>query len=106
MFLSDVMPPVFKASKFSEEIKKHLGHAKSEKKVSKFLESRGIILKGTRLLILRENHVVIFVSSLMKIDLPLMTSISTPLFRNVWIQLGLTTAASATEAPIQKKIYG
>ena len=106
MFLSDVMEPVFKAAKFSEEIKKHLGHAESEKKVPKFLESRAIILKGTRLLILKENHVVIFVSSLMKIDLPLMTSISTPLFRNILIQLGLATAASATEAPIEKKIYG
>ena len=38
--------------------------------------------------------------------LPLMKNVLAPLAKSVFIPLGLTAAASATEAAIQKKIYG
>ena len=40
------------------------------------------------------------------VGLPLMKTVLTPLAKSVLIPLGLTAAASATDAAIQKKIYG
>ena len=40
------------------------------------------------------------------VGLPLMKTVLTPLAKSVLIPLGLTAAASATDASIQKKIYG
>ena len=44
--------------------------------------------------------------SLLKTGLPLMESVITPLAKSVVIPLGLTAAASATDAGIHKKILG
>ena len=41
----------------------------------------------------------------MTADLPLIKNLLTPLTKGVMIPLGLTAAASATDAAIQKKIY-
>ena len=42
----------------------------------------------------------------MTAGLPLMKNVLTPLDKSILIPLGLTTAALATDAAIQKKIYG
>ena len=42
----------------------------------------------------------------MTAGLPVMKNVLTPLAQSVFNPLGLTTAASATDAVIQKKIYG
>ena len=42
----------------------------------------------------------------MTASLPLMKNVLTPLAKSALIPLGLTAAASATHAAIQKKIYG
>ena len=43
---------------------------------------------------------------LLKTGLPLIGNLLKPLGKSVLIPLGLTAVASATDAPIQKKIYG
>ena len=42
----------------------------------------------------------------MSVGLPLMRNILTPLAKSVLVPLGLTPAASATNAAVQKKIFG
>ena len=42
----------------------------------------------------------------MTVDLPLIKNVLTPLVKSALIPLGLWAAASATDAAIQKKIYG
>ena len=42
----------------------------------------------------------------MTAGLPVMKSVFTPLGKSVLVPLGLTTAASATDAAVQKKVYG
>ena len=42
----------------------------------------------------------------MSVDLPLMKNVLTPLTKSVLVPLELTAAASATDAAIQKKIFG
>ena len=42
----------------------------------------------------------------MSVELPLMKNVLTPLAKNVLLPLRVTTAASAADAAIQKKIYG
>ena len=46
------------------------------------------------------------VGPLLKIQLPLIKNVITPLAKSVLIPLGLTAAASATDAGIHKKILG
>ena len=60
-------------------------------KVIKSLQNKGNLLKGTT---------TKFTS------LPLMKNVLTPSVKSVLIPLGLTSAASATVAAIQKKMYG
>ena len=47
-----------------------------------------------------------FIGRLMRVGLALMKNILTPLTKSVLIPLSLAAVASATEAAIQKKIYG
>ena len=42
----------------------------------------------------------------MSVGLPLVKNVLTPLAKNVLVPSGLTAADSATDAAIQKKIYG
>ena len=42
----------------------------------------------------------------MTVGLPLMKNLLTPLSKSVLIPLGLTAATSATDAALQKKIFG
>ena len=46
-----------------------------------------------------------FLSSLMAVGLPSIKNVLTSLAKNVVLPLGVTAAASATDAAIQKKIY-
>ena len=76
-------------------------------KVITSLENRGILLKETtRKIINQEGGLLNFLKPLMTAGLPLMKNVLTPLAKSVLIPLGLTAAASATEAAFQKKIYG
>ena len=47
-----------------------------------------------------------FLVPLLKTGLPLMKNVLKPLAKNVLISLGLTAAASATDAAIHKKMFG
>ena len=76
-------------------------------KVIKSLENRGILLKGTtRKTTSQEGGFLNFLRPLITAGLPIMKNVLTPLAKIVLIPLGLTAAASATDAAIQKKIFG
>ena len=76
-------------------------------KVLKFLENRGILLKGTiRNITSQEGRVLNFLRLLRTTGLPLMKGAFTPLTKSVLLLFGLTAADSAIDAAIQKKIYG
>ena len=75
-------------------------------KVIKFLENRGIILKGTTRKFIREDEAFLkFLGPLLKTGLRLTKNVLTPLAKSVLVLLGLTAAASATNAAIQKKLF-
>ena len=75
-------------------------------KVIVFLENRGLLLKGiSRKVTGQEGELLYFLSPLIKVGLPLITNVLT-LAKSILIPLGLTTATSATDAAIQKKIFG
>ena len=75
-------------------------------KIVKSLENRGTLLKRTtKKNTSQERGFLNFLKSLMTTGLPLMKNVLTPLSKSAFISLGLT-AAAATEATIQKKIYG
>ena len=76
-------------------------------KVIKYLENRGILLKGTTRKITGQNGGFLnFLRPLMTAGLPLMKNVLIPLAKSILIQLGLIEAVSATDATIRKKIYG
>ena len=76
-------------------------------KVIKFLENRGILLKGTtRKTTSQEGRLLSFLRSLMTAGLPLMKSVLTPLAKSVLLPLELSAGMSAVDAAIQKTIYG
>ena len=76
-------------------------------KVISFSEDRGILLgRTTRKTSSQEIGFVNFLRSLMSMCLPLVKNVVTPLAKSILVPLGLTTAASETEAAIQKKIFG
>ena len=75
-------------------------------KVNKSLENTGIILKGTTTKFIREDEGFLeFFGPLLKTGLRLMKNVLTPLAKSVLVSLGLTTAASATNAANQKKFF-
>ena len=75
-------------------------------KVIKSLEKRGILLKGTiRKYTSQKGGFLNLLRPLMTAGLSLMKNITTPLAKSALIPLILTTAASATDATIQKKIH-
>ena len=69
--------------------------------VIKPLENKGILLKGTTSKIATQKG-----RFLNSAGLPLIKNVLVPLAKSILIPLGLTAAGSATEAAIQKKIYG
>ena len=75
-------------------------------KVINCLENRGILLKGTKKKIAQKGEFLNFPGSLMRTVLPLIKNIRAPLGKNVMVLLGLTEAASTTDAAIQKKTFG
>ena len=77
-------------------------------KVIKSLENGGILLKGTieKFINQKRGFIGNFLGPLMKVGLSLMNNVLTPLAKYVLLLFGLTVAASATNAPIQMKIYG
>ena len=73
----------------------------------RFWENRGILLKGTtRKISCQERGLLNFLRLLMMSPLPLKKNLLTPLTKSFLVLLGLTTAASVTDASIQNKIYG
>ena len=76
-------------------------------KVTTSLENRRILLKGsTRKSTSQKGGFINFLKPLMTASLPLMKSVLTPLAKSVLLLFGLTTVMSATDAALQKKIYG
>ena len=76
-------------------------------KVIKSLENRGVLLKGTTTKITgQERGFLNFLKPLMTADLPLMKSLLTSLAKRVLLPFRLSAAMSATDAVIQKKVYG
>ena len=76
-------------------------------KVIRSLENKGIFLKGAASKISnQEGGFLRFLKPLMSVGLSLIKSILTSLAKSVLVLLGLTAAASATDAAIQKKIFG
>ena len=75
-------------------------------KVTRSLENRGILLKGTaRKINSQEGGFLNYLDPLLKTGLPLIKNVLYPLAKSVLIPLGLTTTALATEATIQKNIF-
>ena len=80
---------------------------KDIKKVIRSLKNRMSLLKGTiRKFPGQEVGFLDFLRPLMSVNLTLIKNILTPLAKSVLVPLGLTKAASATNAAIQKKIFG
>ena len=76
-------------------------------KVIKYLEDRGILLKGTiRKINSLEGGFLNFLRSSMTAGLPLMKNVLTPLTKSILISLGLSAGMSAADAVIWKKIDG
>ena len=76
-------------------------------KVIRSLENRGILLKGTnRKTTSQKRGLLSLLRPLMTTGLPLVKNALTSLAQGVLILLGLTAAASVTDAAIQKKMYG
>ena len=57
----------------------------------------------TARIIIQEGRLLKFLAPLVKVGLPLMKNVITPLAKSVLIPLGLTATASATDATIKKK---
>ena len=76
-------------------------------KVIRSLENKGIFLKGAASKISnQEGGFLRFLKPLMSVGLSLINSLLTSLAKSVLVLLGLTAAASATDATIQKKSFG
>ena len=75
-------------------------------KVTKPLENREILLKGTaKKITCQKRGFLNFLRPYMTVGSPLMKSVLTPLVKNVLIPLGLPAGISA-DATVQKNIYG
>ena len=55
---------------------------------------------------LKERGFLNFLRPLISAGLPLMKNVLTPLAKSILISFGLTARASATDAAIQKKLFG
>ena len=76
-------------------------------KVIRSLEKRRILLKGsTKKISSWEEGFLNFLRPLMTAGLPLMKNIHASLVKKFLMPLGLTAVASATDAALQKKIFG
>ena len=76
-------------------------------KVIRSIENKGIFLKETtRKINSLKGGFLNFLKPLMTAGLPLMKHLLTPSPKSVLVPSGLTTAASVTDAVIQKKILG
>ena len=73
----------------------------------KFLENRGILLKGTATtIIIQKVGFLSFLKPLITAGLPWKKNALTPLAKTVLIPLGLSAGMSAADSAVQKKIYG
>ena len=73
-------------------------------KVIKSIENREIFFKEATENVINQKGS--FLGLLMRVGLLLMKIVLTPIPKSVLIEFGLTALASATDAAIQKKIYG
>ena len=75
-------------------------------KVMRSLKNRGILLNGaTEKIISQKGGLLNFLNPLMRVGLPLLRNVFTPLAKSVLVPLQLTAVASATHAAVRKKIY-
>ena len=76
--------------------------------MSRSLENRLILLKGTTEKAINQKRRFLrnVLGPLMRVGLLLMKNVLIPSAKSLLIPLGLTAAASATDAAIQNKIYG
>ena len=75
-------------------------------KVIRSLEKKGILLKRTtRKIITQEGGFLNFLGPLLKTELSLMKNVLAPLAKSILIPSELTTAASSTDATIQKNTW-
>ena len=75
-------------------------------KLIRSLENRGILLKGiARKINSQEGGLLSFPAILTWVALRLMKNVLTPLAKGILVPLGLTAAASATDAAIKKNIW-
>ena len=75
-------------------------------KVSRSLENRGILLKGTtKNISSQEGGFLNILRPLRSAGLLLMKSVLAPLAKSSLVPLGLTAAAAATNADFQKKLF-
>ena len=79
-----------------------------ETKVIRSLENRGILLKGTTKKIIGQKggYLGNLLGLLMKVSLSLLKNVLTLLAKSVLLPFGLTAVTDATDAAIQKNIYG
>ena len=70
------------------------------------IKVRIIFKQTTKKSISQEGGFLNFLRPLMSFGLPLMKQFITPLTKSVLVTLGLTAASSATDAAIQKNIFG
>ena len=71
------------------------------------LENRIILLKGTtKKISSQERGFLNHLRPILSAGLPLINNVLTPLAKSSLVSLGLTAAASATDAAIQKNIFG
>ena len=76
-------------------------------KVIKFLENRGVLLKGiTTKIVSQKGGFINFLKPLITAGLSLMKNVLTPLAKSVLISLALSAGMPAADAAIQKKSYG
>ena len=70
------------------------------------LEIRGTLLKRiTKKVVGQRGELLNFLGPLMKVGLPLINKVLTPLAKSALVPFGLTTVVSATNAALQKEIF-
>ena len=75
-------------------------------KVMRSLKNRGILLNGTtEKIISQKGGLLNILNPLMRVGLPLLRNVFTPLAKSVLVPLELTAVASAKHAAVRKKIY-
>ena len=85
-----------------KKVERLRNNSKKRWKVIKSLKNRGILLKGTtKNIITRERGFLSFLRPLMRVGLPLIKNVLTPIAKSVLIPLGLSAWMSVEDAAIE-----